>query len=94
MGLPLSIPNGSTSPTRPVLIDEWFNKTGNIIDIATPLFNHWRWKLDIWENTYKDQFGNLRNEPILFAGHGFNHCDAPIHMKHDGKTIQDLPNEG
>ena len=95
MGLPLSIPNGSTSPTRPVLIDEWFNKTGNIIDIATPLFNHWRWKLDIWENTYKDQFGKLRNEPnFIFAGHGFNHCDAPIHMKHDGKTIQDLPNEG
>ena len=95
MGLPLSIPKGSTSPTRPVLIDEWFNKKGNIIDVATPLFNHWRWKLDIWENSYKDQFGNNRYEPnFIFSGHGFNHCDAPIHMKRDGKTIQELPNEG
>ena len=52
-------------------------------------------EIDIWENTYKDQFGKLRYEPnFIFAGHGFNHCDAPIHMKHDGKSIQELSNEG
>ena len=95
IGLPISIPEGSTSPTRPVLIDEWFERSGTIIDIATPLFNHWRWKLDIWENSYNDHNGNKRYEPnFIFSGHGFNHCDAPIHMKHDGKTIQELPNEG
>ena len=95
IGLPISIPQGSTSPTRPILINDWFKRNGNIIDVATPLFNHWRWKLDIWENNYIDQFGNNRNEPnFIFSGHGFNHCDAPIHMNHDGKTIQELPNEG
>ena len=95
IGLPISIPKGSTSPTRPILINDWFQRKGKIIDIATPLFNHWRWKLDIWENDFKDHSGQLRIESnFIFSGHGFNHCDAPIHMNHDGKTIQELPNEG
>ena len=95
IGLPISIPNGSTSPTRPILINDWFKRKGKIIDVATPLFNHWRWKLDIWENNFDDYLGQPRNETnFIFSGHGFNHCDAPIHMNRDGKTIQELPNEG
>ena len=42
IGLPISIPNGSTSPTRPILINDWFKRKGKIIDVATPLFNHLR----------------------------------------------------
>lgn len=95
IGLPISIPKGSTSPCRPILIDEWYKKNGKIIDVATPLFNHWRWKLEIWENDFIDHKGTKKNESnFIFSGHGFNHCDAPIHMNHDGKTIQELPNEG
>ena len=95
IGLPLSIPKGSTSPCRPILIDSWFNKKGKIVDVATPLFNHWRWKLEIWENQYLNYKGDKRFESnFIFSGHGFNHCDAPIHMNRDGKKIQELPNEG
>ena len=95
IGLPISIPKGSTSPTRPILIDEWFGKTPKITDISTPLFNHWRWKLDIWEDTEILLNGQNRIETnFIFSGHGFNHCDAPRHMNKDGKTIQELPNQG
>ena len=94
IGLPISIPKGSTSPTRPILIDEWFGKIPKITDISTPLFNHWRWKLDIWEDTEILLNGQNRIETkFIFSGHGFNHCDAPRHMNKDGKTIQELPNQ-
>ena len=37
----------------------------------------------------------VKNESnFIFSGHGFNHCDAPRHMNKNGKTIQELPNEG
>ena len=94
IGLPLFIPQGSTSPTRPILIDDWYKKKYKIFDISTPLFNHWRWKLDIWEDE-KLINGKKRIESnFIFSGHGFNHCDAPRHMNKNGKTIQELPNEG
>ena len=95
IGLPIFIPEGSTSPTRPILIDEWYKKKYKIFDVATPLFNHWRWKLDIWENENELINGEKVIESnFIFAGHGFNHCDAPRHMNRDGKSIQELPNEG
>ena len=38
----------------------------------------------------------LRSLDIHFTirGHGFTHCDAPRHMRRDGLTIQQLPNQG
>ena len=45
-------------------------KKYKIYDISTPLFNHWRWKLDIWEDE-KIINGKKRIESnFIFSGHG------------------------
>ena len=92
--LPHSIPNGTTSPVRPVALTAWPSDTPRILDVSTPIFNHWRWKLDVFQGASMDRGDETNETHFIFGGHGFTHCDAPCHMRKGASTIQELPNWG
>ena len=90
----LAVPRATTGPCRPVALTEWRSDRPVIHDVSTPLFNHWRWRLDVFQGK---SFGNGDDSDethYIFGGHGFTHCDAPCHMYRDGPTIHELPNSG
>ena len=92
--LPHSIPQGTTSPSRPVALTSWPSDTPRILDVSTPIFNHWRWKLDVYQGSSFDAGDDTEEIHFIFGGHGFTHCDAPCHMRKGASTIQELPNWG
>lgn len=92
--LPYAIPGSSTAPCRPIALQSWPSDTPRIIDISTPVFNHWRWKFDIRQGKSLAAGDGADEIHFLITGHGFTHCDAPCHMRKGGATIQALPNEG
>lgn len=92
LAMPLS-GAGNTSPTRPVALTQWASDNPIVYDVSTPFMNHWRWRFDIWDGAHH-QNGAVKEKHFLCTGHGFTHCDAPRHMKRDGPTMMDLPNEG
>lgn len=92
--LPLAIPRATLSPVRPIAYTTWPSDEPFLLDVSTPMFNHWRWYIDVKDGpNFAD--GDDRDEiHFTIRGHGFTHCDAPRHMRRDGKTIQELPNWG
>ncbi len=92
--LPHSIPGGTTSPTRPVAMTSWPSDTPRILDVSTPIFNHWRWKLDVFPGRSMEAGDGANETHFIFGGHGFTHCDAPCHMRKGASTIHQLPNSG
>jgi kynurenine formamidase len=93
LSLPLAMPRATTSPCRPVAFTDWPKDNPRMLDVSTPLFNHWRWFIDVND---ADPATRIDRDEIHFTvrGHGFTHCDAPRHMRRDGLTMQQLPNEG
>lgn len=92
--LPLAIPRATLSPTRPIAYTQWPSDEPKLLDVSTPLFNHWRWYIDVNDGpsfTYGDDSDETH---FTIRGHGFTHCDAPRHMRRDGMTIQEMPNWG
>lgn len=94
LSLPLAIPHATTSPCRPVVYTEWPKDNPRMLDVSTPMFNHWRWYVDVEEGPASHKGADRDEVHFTLRGHGFTHCDAPRHMRRDGMTIQQLPNEG
>ncbi len=94
VALPYAIPQSSASPCRPVALTSWPSDTPRIVDVSTPIFNHWRWKFDIQQGRSLANGDGADEIHFLITGHGFTHCDAPCHMRKGGATIHELPNEG
>ncbi len=92
--LPLAVPQATTSPCRPVALTEWGSDRPALRDLSTPMFNHWRWKLDVWTGRSFEAGDDADEIHYDFGGHGFTHCDAPCHMERDGATIHELENRG
>ncbi len=92
--LPLAIPRASLSPVRPIAYTEWPSDSPRLLDVSTPLFNHWRWYIDVDEGPNFADGADRDEIHFTIRGHGFTHCDAPRHMRRDGMTIQDFPNWG
>ncbi len=92
--LPYAIPQSATAPCRPVALTAWPSDTPRILDVSTPVFNHWRWKFDVWQGRSIADGDGADEIHLLITGHGFTHCDAPCHMRKGGRTIHELPNEG
>lgn len=64
-----------------------------IIDLSTPIRDHFRWPV---ERTVKGDFskGDLFQVTHLhWAVHGFTHMDSPRHMVPGGPTTSDIPLE-
>lgn len=89
--MPLRGEGLTTAPCRPVAMTEWPSDAPVIRDISTPLMNHWRWRMELWETQRPDVASETH---FVQTGHGYSHCDAPRHMEHDGKSMQQLPNSG
>ena len=94
VSLPYAIPESATAPCRPIALADWPNDAPRIVDVSTPLFNHWRWKFDIWQGRSLADGDGADEIHFLITGHGFTHCDAPCHMRKGGASIQELRNEG
>jgi arylformamidase len=94
LSLPLAIPRATTSPCRPVVYTEWPKDNPRMLDVSTPMFNHWRWYIDVEDGLASHNGADRDEVHFTLRGHGFTHCDAPRHMRRDGMTIQQLPNEG
>ncbi|MDE0531387.1 MAG: cyclase family protein [Albidovulum sp.] len=92
--LPYAIPESATAPCRPIAMLDWPSDVPRIIDVSTPIFNHWRWKFDVRQGRSLEKGDRSEEIHFLITGHGFTHCDAPCHMRKSAATIQDLPNEG
>ena len=92
--LPLAVPRATTGPCRPVALTQWRSERPVLRDVSTPLFNHWRWKMDLFQGKSFDEGDGADEIHFIFGGHGFTHCDAPCHMYEDGPTIHELPNRG
>ena len=92
--LPYSIPNSATAPCRPIALTRWPSEAPRLIDVSTPIFNHWRWKFDVRQGRSLKNGDGADEIHFLITGHGFTHCDAPCHMRKAAATIQQLPNEG
>ena len=92
--LPLAVPRATTSPCRPVALTEWRTDRPVLRDVSTPLFNHWRWKMDLFQGRSIDAGDGAEEIHFIFGGHGFTHCDAPCHMYKDEPTIHEMPNRG
>ena len=92
--LPIKGESMTTAPSRPVALTSWPSDRPRIYDVSTPLLNHWRWRLEIWQSISTNQDGYCNQTEFIQSGHAFTHCDAPRHMKKDGNTIHDLPNMG
>lgn len=94
VALPISLPDSATAPCRPIAMSSWPSDAPRIVDLSVPLFNHWRWKIDVCQGRSFAAGDDSEETHFLITGHGFTHCDAPCHMRKGGATIQDLPNEG
>ena len=94
VSLPLSVPQATTSPSRPIALTRWPSDRPTLRDLSTPLFNHWRWKLDLYPGRSLAAGDDAEEIHYDFGGHGFTHCDAPCHMEIDGQAIQELENWG
>lgn len=92
--LPLSLPRAALSPVRPLAHTSWPSDNPQLFDVSTPLFNHWRWFIDVNDGKSLIAGDNANEIHFTIRGHGFTHCDAPRHMRRDGLTIQQLPNQG
>ncbi len=92
--LPLAIPRATLSPVRPVAWTTWPTDEPKLLDVSTPLFNHWRWYIDVDDGPSFADGDSSADLHFTIRGHGFTHCDAPRHMRRDGLTIQQLPNQG
>lgn len=92
--LPLAIPRATLSPTRPIAYTQWPSDEPKLLDVSTPLFNHWRWYIDVDEGPSIAKGADRDETHFTIRGHGFTHCDAPRHMRRDGMTIQAMPNWG
>ena len=92
--LPLASPRATLSPVRPVAWTQWPADEPELLDVSTPLFNHWRWYIDVDEGHSFADGEDSEDIHFTIRGHGFTHCDAPRHMRRDGLTIQQLPNQG
>ncbi|MGI9449943.1 MAG: cyclase family protein [Geminicoccaceae bacterium] len=92
--LPLRLPDGTTSPVRPIALTEWPSNRPRFLDVSVPLGNHWRWKLDVFAGPSFAKGDDQEEVHFVFGGHGFTHFDAPCHMERDGATVQQLPNWG
>ena len=92
--LPLAVPRSTTSPCRPVALSEWPSDEPVLRDVSTPMFNHWRWKLDVYQGRSFEAGDGADEIHYDFGGHGFTHCDAPCHMAREGATIHELKNCG
>ena len=92
--IPLAVPRATTGPCRPVALTRWPSDRPVIHDVSTPLFNHWRWKLDVFQGRSFASGDESDEIHYIFGGHGFTHCDAPCHMYKEGPTIHELPNRG
>ena len=58
------------------------------------MFNHWRWKLDVFPGPSFDEGDDSDEIHYDIGGHGFTHCDAPCHMAPCGATIHEMENRG
>lgn len=94
VALPYAIPQSATAPCRPIALTDWPSDAPRMVDVSTPIFNHWRWKFDIWQGRSHASGDNADEIHFVITGHGFTHCDAPCHMRKGGAAIQELPNEG
>ena len=94
VALPYAIPQSATAPCRPIALSDWPSDAPRIVDVSTPVFNHWRWKFDIWHGRSHAAGDNADEIHFVITGHGFTHCDAPCHMRKGAAAIQELPNEG
>jgi len=92
--LPIAAPDLTTSPCRPVALTHWRHDQPTAHDLSTPLFNHWRWKVDIWKAKSFEAGDEADETHVVYGAHGFTHCDAPKHMYREGLTIHELPNRG
>ena len=92
--LPLALPRATTGPTRPVAATYWHSARPVLHDVSTPLFNHWRWRFNVFEGRSFENGDRCEEQHFVFRGHGFTHCDAPCHMSRDGPGIHELPNRG
>ena len=92
--LPLAVPRATTSPCRPVALADWPSDRPVLRDISTPMFNHWRWKFDVFPGRSFEEGDDADEIHYDFGGHGFTHCDAPCHMARGGATIHELGNGG
>lgn len=92
--LPLAIPRATLSPTRPIAYTQWPSDEPALLDVSTPMFNHWRWYIDVDDGPGFANGADRDETHFTIRGHGFTHCDAPRHMRRDGMTIQEMPNWG
>ncbi|MBI1383767.1 MAG: hypothetical protein GC150_02515 [Rhizobiales bacterium] len=92
--LPLAIPRASVSPVRPIAFTQWPSDEPVLLDVSTPMFNHWRWYIDVDDGPNFAAGADRDEIHFTIRGHGFTHCDAPRHMRRDGMTIQEMPNWG
>lgn len=92
--LPLAVPGATTSPCSPIALTDWPSDRPVLRDVSTPMFNHWRWKLDVYTGRSFDAGDGADEIHYDFGGHGFTHCDAPCHMERDGASIHELENRG
>ncbi len=94
VSLPLAVPRSTTSPCRPIALTEWPSDRPMLRDVSTPMFNHWRWKIDVFPGPSFDEGDDSDEIHYDIGGHGFTHCDAPCHMALGGATIHELENRG
>ena len=62
--IPLAVPRATTGPCRPVALTRWPSDRPVIHDVSTPLFNHWRWKLDVYQGQELRERRRIRRDPL------------------------------
>ena len=68
----LAVPRATTGPCRPVALTEWRSDKPVVHDVSTPLFNHWRWKLDVFQGKSFGNGDDCDETHYIFGGHGRN----------------------